>query len=143
MLFRSPTPKPSPLPTPVPVPTIKPTPVPTPVPTTAPTPKPTPIPTPVPTPQPTAPPGSFTNAVEWPGTFRPYGDNSPWNLPLPENAKKYLNSDAIVAHAFPNTGLPSFVMDTASAGSNDYSHPIYFATNSRSEERRVGKECRL
>lgn len=128
------TPKPTakPTPKPTPVPTIKPTPVPT----VAPTPKPTPVPTAAPTPKPTAvptvPPPStgFTNGTEWPATFRPYASNSPWNIPIPENAKKYVNSDAIVAHAYPNTGLPSYVMDTSSAGSNDYSHPIYFATNS-------------
>ena len=91
---------------------------------------PSPTPSPTPTPTPTPPPGGLVNAEEWPASFTPYAATSPWNRILPDTgAIKYVNSDVIVAHAYPNTGLAPYVMDTATAGSNDYSHPIYFSTD--------------
>lgn len=98
---------------------------PAPVPTTAPTPKPTPVPTPIPTVTPI--PTGFANATEWPGSFRPYGDNSPWNTVLPDNAKKYVDSDAIVAKV--GSQPKGTVIRTSEAGQYDYTHPVYFASN--------------
>jgi hypothetical protein len=112
-------------PHPVPSPSVSPSPKPSPIP--SPKPSPLPSPTAFPSTSPSATP-VFQNGQEWPASFRPYGDNSIWNMPLPDNPILYSRSASIVAQACANGACGGRVIDTQEAGNFDYNHPIYFAT---------------
>ena len=70
-----------------------------------------------------------TNGEAWPARFRPYGAQSPWNRPLPENPRLMRESARMIASAF-SEGPGEGVLRATPPGRYDYSHPVYVATAS-------------
>jgi hypothetical protein len=72
---------------------------------------------------------AFQNGVEYATTFRPYASTSVWNTPVSAYPTIALYSAAVVAHQFPNGQYDQPFRNTE-AGTNDYSHPIYYSSTS-------------
>jgi len=90
-----------------------------------------------PKPQPTepAPTGACSSAARlgdfaahaWPdGCWRPYGDHSPFNRPLPTNPRLHPSSSAIVG-TLTGWGQPADLRAGLADSSSDWDHPIYYA----------------
>jgi len=112
---------------------------PTPTPTTtdpAPSPTPTPSPAPAPAPAPSSLPswncgwGSFALTSQPGACWRPFGDGSFFNTPLPASPKLDPNSAAMVASMTggSNGDGTAHPMDPMTSGANDYYHPYFFSS---------------
>jgi hypothetical protein len=67
------------------------------------------------------------HAGRWPGAdWRPYGDDSPFNVPIPRGARIHPRSRAIVARIL-SWGTPAPMVAGTSDSGDDYGHPTYYA----------------
>ncbi|MEA2448572.1 MAG: hypothetical protein QOG63_504 [Thermoleophilaceae bacterium] len=71
-------------------------------------------------------PGQTWKQGNWPGAcWRPYADDSPFNLPIPSGAPTGDNSDGIVKQM---TGYgPANTLTSHASGADDWAHPVYYS----------------